>query len=242
MENNAQNTFNRNDLENFFLNSSIDINIGNFIVAILLSLILAYLIKFTYIKVSTSLNDKEHFSETFVPLAIITTLVITVIKFSLALSLGLVGALSIVRFRAAIKEPEELVYLFFIIGIGLANGANQFLVSILATVITISILYFRKLYNDKIKINNITASSTNILQIQIKKGSNNLEEIINQLKNKVEYIKLKSLSSDEELAQYNFWFDINKKEFSSFIKKIEEISSKNKNVSIQIYSRSGIYE
>ena len=242
MENNAQDTFNRNDLENFFLNSSIDINIGNFIIAILLSLILAYLIKFTYIKVSTSLNDKEHFSETFVPLAIITTLVITVIKFSLALSLGLVGALSIVRFRAAIKEPEELVYLFFIIGIGLANGANQFLVSILATLITISILYFRKLYNDKIKVNNITASSTNILQIQIKKGSNNLEEIINQLKNKVEYIKLKSLSSDEELAQYNFWFDINKKEFSSFIKKIEEISSKNKNVSIQIYSRSGIYE
>ena len=242
MENNAQDTFNRNDLVNFFLNSSIDINIGNFIIAILLSLILAYLIKFTYIRVSTSLNDKEHFSETFVPLAIITTLVITVIKFSLALSLGLVGALSIVRFRAAIKEPEELVYLFFIIGIGLANGANQFLVSILATVITISILYFRKLYNDKIKVNNITASSTNILQIQIKKGSNNLEEIINQLKNKVEYIKLKSLSSDEELAQYNFWFDINKKEFSSFIKKIEEISSKNKNVSIQIYSRSGIYE
>ena len=165
-----------------------------------------------------------------------------VIKFSLALSLGLVGALSIVRFRAAIKEPEELVYLFFIIGIGLANGANQFLVSILATLITISILYFRKLYNDKIKVNNITASSTNILQIQIKKGSNNLEEIINQLKNKVEYIKLKSLSSDEDLIQYNFWFDINKKEFSSFIKKIEEISSKNKNVSIQIYSRSGIYE
>ena len=242
MENNTQDNFNRNDLENFFLNSSIDINIGNFIIAILLSLILAYLIKFTYIKVSTSLNDKEHFSETFVPLAIITTLVITVIKFSLALSLGLVGALSIVRFRAAIKEPEELVYLFFIIGIGLANGANQFLVSILATLITISILYFRKLYNDKIKVNNITASSTNILQIQIKKGSNNLEEIINQLKNKVEYIKLKSLSSDEELAQYNFWFDINKKEFSNFIKKIEEISSKNKNVSIQIYSRSGIYE
>ena len=242
MENNTQDNFNRNDLENFFLNSSIDINIGNFIIAILLSLILAYLIKFTYIKVSTSLNDKEHFSETFVPLAIITTLVITVIKFSLALSLGLVGALSIVRFRAAIKEPEELFYLFFIIGIGLANGANQFLVSILATLITISILYFRKLYNDKIKVNNITASSTNILQIQIKTGSNNLEEIINQLKNKVEYIKLKSLSSDEELAQYNFWFDINKKEFSSFIKKIEEISSKNKNVSIQIYSRSGIYE
>ena len=242
MENNAQTIFNKNDLENFFLNSSVDINIGNFFVALLLSLILAYLVKFTYIKVSSSLNDKEHFSETFVPLAIITTLVITVLKFSLALSLGLVGALYIVRFRAAIKEPEELVYLFFIIGIGLANGANQFLVSILATIITVSILYARKLYNDKRKINNITASSTNILQIQIKKGSNNFEEIIDQIKDKVEYIKLKSLSSDSEGTQYNFWFDINKEQLTNFIKHIEKISAEDENVSIQIYSRSGIYE
>ena len=233
---------NRQDIFRFLLDSNVEISLSNFIIALILSGALSLVVKYVYIKVSSSLNDKEHFSETFVPLAIITTLVITVIKFSLALSLGLVGALSIVRFRAAIKEPEELVYLFFIIGIGLANGANQFLVSVLATAITISILYFRKLYNDKIKVKNITASSTNILQIQIKKGSNNLEEVINQFKNKVEYIKLKSLSSDENLIQYNFWFDINKKEFSSFIKKIEEISSKNKNISIQIYSRSGIYE
>ena len=99
-------------LENFFLNSNIQIDFGNFFIAILVSLILAYIVKLTYIKVGRALNDKEYFSDTFIPLAIITTLVITVIKFSLALSLGLVGALSIVRFRAAIKEPEELVYLF----------------------------------------------------------------------------------------------------------------------------------
>ena len=242
MENNSVSILNKNQLEDFFLNQNIDINIGNFIFAILLSLILAYIVKFTYIKVSSSLNDKEHFSETFVPLAIITTLVITVIKFSLALSLGLVGALSIVRFRAAIKEPEELVYLFFIIGIGLANGANQFIVSIIATIITIFILYIRKLYNDKNKINNITSNSTNILQIQIKNGSRNSERLINQLKSNVEYIKLKSLSSDDETMQYNFWFDINKKKLSNFIKQIEKITKKNKNISIQIYSRSGIYE
>ena len=121
--------FNKKQLEDFFLNSNVDIDLGNFIVAILLSFFLASLIKIAYMKVSRSLNDKEHFSEIFVPLAIITTLVITVVKFSLALSLGLVGALSIVRFRAAIKEPEELVYLFFVIGIGLANGANQFLIA-----------------------------------------------------------------------------------------------------------------
>ena len=107
-----QETISRNQIENFFLNSNVDINLTNFVIAIIISAILAYVVKISYVKVSRSLNDKEHFSEIFVPLAVITTLVITVVKFSLALSLGLVGALSIVRFRAAIKEPEELVYLF----------------------------------------------------------------------------------------------------------------------------------
>ena len=137
---------NRKDLENFFLNSNIDINFTNFLIGISLSLILAYAVKYTYIKAGRALNDKNHFSDTFIPLAIITTLVITVVKFSLALSLGLVGALSIVRFRAAIKEPEELVYLFLVISIGLANGANQFLLSIIATLIIVTFLLLRNFY------------------------------------------------------------------------------------------------
>ncbi len=95
MENNSVSNFSKTQIENFFLNSSVDISIGNFITAIILSTILAFLIKLSYVKISKSLNDKEHFSEIFVPLAIITTLVITVIKFSLALSLGLVGELKL---------------------------------------------------------------------------------------------------------------------------------------------------
>jgi uncharacterized membrane protein YhiD involved in acid resistance len=54
-----------------------------------------------------------------------TILIITVVKSSLALSLGLVGALSIVRFRTPIKEPEELAYLFIAIAMGLGLGADQ---------------------------------------------------------------------------------------------------------------------
>ena len=69
------------------------------------------------------------------------------------------------RFRAAIKEPEELVYLFFIIGIGLANGANQYLLSTIASVLVISILFIRKLISKKFQ-KNLTDTSTNILQIQ----------------------------------------------------------------------------
>ena len=242
MENNSVSSFSKQQLENFFLNSNVDISISNFVFAIILSTILAFLIKVSYLKISRSLNDKEHFSEIFVPLAIITTLVITVIKFSLALSLGLVGALSIVRFRAAIKEPEELVYLFFVIGIGLANGANQFFIAIIATLLTILILYIRKIYYDKKIGKNISASSTNILQIQIIGQNQESNKVIEEIKKNVNYLNLKSFSSDNDTKQFNFWFDIDEEKLKLLIKDIESITSKNKDVKIQIFSRSGIYE
>lgn len=233
---------NFNNLEQFFFNYNVEINYTNFLIAIIFSTILAYLIKVTYIKTSNSLNDKQHFTDIFIPLAIVTTLVITVIKFSLALSLGLVGALSIVRFRAAIKEPEELVYLFFIIGVGLANGANQYLLASIASFLIISILFIRKLIFDKNIKNNITGTSTNILQIQSNKKNFNFEKIINELTKNVNYLRLKSLTSDKDGSQYNFWFDVDKKKLPAFLKKIENISTNNKDISVQIYSRSGIYE
>ena len=72
-----------------------------------------------------------------------TMLMITIVKSSLALSLGLVGALSIVRFRAAIKEPEELAYLFLAIAIGLGFGADQRLITIVACAIICSVIVIR---------------------------------------------------------------------------------------------------
>ena len=161
------NEINKTDLENFFFNSNIEIDLLNFFYAILLSFVLSFLVKLTYLKVGKSLNDKSYFSDTFIPLALITTLVITVIKFSLALSLGLVGALSIVRFRAAIKEPEELVYLFFVISIGLSNGANQFLLSIFATLVILSFLFGRYLFENKFRKNVQYSLDSNILNINI---------------------------------------------------------------------------
>ena len=67
---------------------------------------------------------------TLILLPVITFMITKVISGNIALSLGMVGALSIVRFRTPIKEPEELNYLFFSIAIGLAIGADQYLVAL----------------------------------------------------------------------------------------------------------------
>ena len=70
-----------------------------------------------------------HHTMSYALLPPITMIITTLIAGNLALSLGMIGALSIVRFRAAIKEPEELVYLFLIIAIGLGCGANQLIIT-----------------------------------------------------------------------------------------------------------------
>ena len=163
------------NLENFFLNSNIEIDFSNFIVALFLSFLLSRVVKLTYLKVGRALNDKDYFSDTFIPLAITTTLVITVVKFSLALSLGLVGALSIVRFRAAIKEPEELVYLFFVIAIGLANGANQFMLSIISTFIIVFFLIIRDIFKNKNNEDGNFGSDANIISITIFNDAKNID-------------------------------------------------------------------
>ena len=229
------------NFENFFLNSNIEIDFGNFFIGILLSLILAFFVKLTYIRVGRALNDKDYFSDTFIPLAIITTLVITVIKFSLALSLGLVGALSIVRFRAAIKEPEELVYLFFIISIGLSNGANQFLLSIIATIIIITFLFIRNIYKNKNDNDGSFNSDSNIISVSIMDNTKkNIDDIINELNKNFKYLKLKSANIENKNSNYIFWYEANNSNLQDLIKNIEKLS--NENVNISIYSKSGAFE
>ena len=105
-----------------------------------------------------------------------------------------------------------------------------------------TIIFFRKLYNDKQDKNSVNESSTNILQIELIGNKPNSEEIINQLKKNLNYLNLKSLSSDNQIKQFNFWFDVEKKNFNNLLKDIEKITTQNKDVKIQIFSRSGIYE
>ena len=235
------NEINKTDLENFFLNSNIEIDFLNFFYAILLSFVLSFLVKLTYVKVGKSLNDKSYFSDTFIPLALITTLVITVIKFSLALSLGLVGALSIVRFRAAIKEPEELVYLFFVISIGLSNGANQFLLSIFATLVILSFLFGRYLFENKFRKNVQYSLDSNILNINIlDNNEKKIDDIIKIIKERVDYLKLKSANIEENTSSYIFWYNLDNKNTNLFLNDIKSLSDKNLNISI--YSKSNAHE
>ena len=94
-----------------------------------LCVLMSFIVRNLYIRRSFSLTGKMHLGSIIPILSAVVFLVIVVVKSSLALSLGLVGALSIVRFRTPIKEPEELVYLFLAIAIGIGYGAGQVLIT-----------------------------------------------------------------------------------------------------------------
>jgi len=171
----------------FFLNETIQVDLITFIVSLITVAILSALIQLFYLKFSTSLSNKHDFSKNFVVLGIATCIVIMIVKNSLALSLGLVGALSIVRFRAAIKEPEELVFLFLIIAAGLGAGSGQIKITAVGVIFSLFIIFiYSKIFNkSKLESNetiNISISKDDLIKdIQIEKMINNLKKITDQI-------------------------------------------------------------
>jgi hypothetical protein len=117
---------------------SLLITMINFVLCVVMS----FVVRSFYITYSVSLTGKHHIGVVIPILSCIVFLVIMVVKSSLALSLGLVGALSIVRFRTPIKEPEELVYLFLAISIGLGYAAGHTFLTTSISAAILVIIYF----------------------------------------------------------------------------------------------------
>ena len=116
------------------------LSISTLLVNLFLSAVFAYALSWHYINFGKTYSNRAEMAQVFPLVIMATLLIISVVKSSLALSLGLVGALSIVRFRTPIKEPEELSYLLFAIAIGLGFGADQRMPTMVASVTIMGIL------------------------------------------------------------------------------------------------------
>jgi hypothetical protein len=114
-----------------------------------IGLVMALLIRWHFLRFGSTLSNRDELGGVLPFILLTTVLIITVVKSSLALSLGLVGALSIVRFRTPIKEPEELAYLFLAIAMGLGLGANQVAATISAGVFILIAMAAIKRFNGR---------------------------------------------------------------------------------------------
>lgn len=124
-----------------FLESVSSFSIGEVLVAMLLSVVIGLFIFLIYKKTFTGVMYSSGMALTLIGLTMVTTLVIIAVTSNVVLSLGMVGALSIVRFRTAIKEPMEIVFLFWAIVAGIVIGAGLLPLAIIGSAIIGLILF-----------------------------------------------------------------------------------------------------
>ena len=130
-------TIKKSVLENFTGTISVTDMLLSLIVAFLISLFIIYVYRKTY----TGVVYSKAFSLCILMLAMVTAMIIRTISSNISLSLGMVGALSIVRFRTAVKEPVDTGFMFWGISAGIMAGAGLYIIAIVASLI-LGVLYF----------------------------------------------------------------------------------------------------
>ena len=220
--------------EEFLTSSSSEISTSTFILDILLTALLTALISKVYQYYGTSLSNRKLFSKNFILIATTTMLIITVVKSSLALSLGLVGALSIIRFRTAVKEPEELAYLFLIIAIGLGFGANQRLITITAILIIIFIIIISK------KLSEQKESNQNLYLILSSEKNSKIDadNIIKVLEENCNFVRLNRLDETKNTLEASFLVDF--ESFEQLNKTKEKLYNLDEELSFSFLENKGI--
>jgi hypothetical protein len=189
-------------LLNFFAAQNAEIDILWFVIHFLLTALLSFLLAKAYVKFGNTLSNRVMFGKNFMILSMTTMLIITIVKSSVALSLGLVGALSIIRFRAAIKEPEELSYLFFAIAIGLGMGSQQAVITLVAFAVIALILWLRNMTRSDKVIPNLYLT----IMGDISEGQDMMESINQILASQGSDFRLKRL--DEKKDSFEFSYQI----------------------------------
>jgi len=194
-------------------------SIVDFLINIFMTIILSYIIGMVYAKYGNSLSNRKKLMQTFVLISVTVMLVISIVKSSLALSLGLVGALSIVRFRTAIKEPEELVYFFVAIALGLGMGANQRLVTLTGAIIIILYIVIQNMNTVKNVVQQnliVTISNTSDKDLD----ENKLLELLNKYSRKIDLKRLDAVNNQSEIS-----LNIEFNDFESIIKAKNELKT-----------------
>ena len=220
--------------QEFLTTQSVQVPVAGFIFNLFLAALLSFILSRVYIKYGESLSNRRMFARNFMLITMTTMLVIAIVKSSLALSLGLVGALSIVRFRAAIKEPEELAYLFLAIVIGLGFGADQRTITVVAFFIIMGIICLKR-FSHKFQDNQnlyLTVSSRDKDKVE-------LDSIVQILKKHCMGVNMKRFDETKEVLEAAFLVEF--KDFNNLKEAKDDLKRLNDSLKITFLDNKGIY-
>ncbi|WP_026518070.1 DUF4956 domain-containing protein [Butyrivibrio sp. MC2021] len=132
----------KKELLYYLLENNTNISLLEVAIGLIMSVILAFFIYFVYKKTFTGVMYSKNFNVTLLLITVITTMVMMIIGSNLALSLGMVGALSIIRFRTAVKDTKDSAYIFWAIAVGISCGSGIYAIAILGSIVIAIILFF----------------------------------------------------------------------------------------------------
>lgn len=199
------------------------ITVDKILISLVVAFIIGVFIVFVYKKTYSGVVYSKSFSLCIILLGMVTAMVIRTISSNLALSLGMVGALSIVRFRTAIKEPTDTVFMFWSITAGIMAGAGLYIVAIIAS-LGIGILYF---------IGYMLGFKTKHQYLFIIKYDTKVNDIVLKQIKKLPKIKLKSKSISKSVVELTFEIELKDNE-EKVLEKFQNIEGIT-NVSIISY-------
>ena len=149
-------------LQSSGITESVTLTLSQGALILVTSLAFGYLIRIIYLNYSLTYSSPKSFGNTLLFVVVSVSALIAVVKSSLALSPGLVGALSVVRFRTAVKEPFTLSFILWSVCIGIAIGAEQFMFAAMVLLAGVSCVF--AIFNrSKLKSRNVTSSSETLL-------------------------------------------------------------------------------
>lgn len=128
-------------LKNSFVSSYTGDDLGQILLSLVVSIIMGAVIYLIYRQFFTGVVFSRSFAVTLVGMTILTCMVTLAISTNIVISLGMVGALSIVRYRTAIKDPMDLLYIFWAITTGITVGAGMYLLAMVAAVVMVALFY-----------------------------------------------------------------------------------------------------
>lgn len=208
-------------LEKYLMEKSVELPGAFFMIDLVWAALLSLGLRFIYVSFGNGVSNRRKFGNNFILLTLATMIVLTIVKSSPALTLGLIGALSVVRFRSAIKEPEELTFLFLSIVIGLGIGAGMRIVASLALILILLLVYI--FY--KIKAPAKTKHNLHV-SLSTDNGDQSLEAVLSILKKKCNKVELASRGGSKGMLAASFWIDIsNVADLSDLRSELEELQS-----------------
>lgn len=216
----------KKELLKYLIENNVGISVTQILISMCITVLLSMFIYWVYKKTYSGVMYSKNFNITIMLISTVTSMVMMIIGSNLALSLGMVGALSIIRFRSAIKDPKDIGFLFWGIAVGLSTGTGIYIIGIIGSIFIAFLLFIfdRGIYND------------NCYLLIVKGNDINFDKIESIIKEHTSKFNLKMKNSADIFTEATYEIKLKRNEDNEILKELKTIENI---ININIVSYNG---